>query len=129
MKLVVEEIELLPPPEKHVILSTVATHRCRVLGCNEALDLTKEGSRGHPQASEQWKQMGEVEKTASVQAEINRMQQLPAVSTYAMHRIRVLSKVLQLLTTKPQEKCRFEAGFLRRTILIIGSSFLISSGL
>ncbi|KAG6689407.1 hypothetical protein I3842_11G173500, partial [Carya illinoinensis] len=46
----------------------------------------------------QQKQMGYQEKKAAVEGEMNRMNRLPANSTYAVHRIRVLNKILQLLS-------------------------------
>ncbi|CAM8954604.1 hypothetical protein QQ045_016959 [Rhodiola kirilowii] len=40
------------------------------------------------------------EKKALVEEEVKRMNQLPARSTYVAHRMRVLSKVLQLLSVQ-----------------------------
>ncbi|KAL9383258.1 hypothetical protein Peur_023581 [Populus x canadensis] len=42
--------------------------------------------------------MGNEEKTAAVHQEINRMNQLPATSSYVSHRMRVLNKILQLVS-------------------------------
>ncbi|KAI3988191.1 hypothetical protein MKX01_011980 [Papaver californicum] len=39
-------------------------------------------------------------KKAAVQAELNRVNKLPTNSSYASHRIRVLNKVLQLMSIK-----------------------------
>ncbi|KAK3040303.1 hypothetical protein RJ639_028218 [Escallonia herrerae] len=44
-----------------------------------------------------WKPMGCEEKQAVVHEEMRRMNNLPANSTYATHRLRVLNKILQLL--------------------------------
>lgn len=62
-----------------------------------AHDLTKESTVG-TQATDQWTQIWNQEKRAAVQAEMNRVKELPAKSSYAMHRIRVLNKVLQLMS-------------------------------
>ncbi|EYU33405.1 hypothetical protein ABFS83_13G080700 [Erythranthe nasuta] len=54
-----------------------------------------------------WKQMGNEEKTAAVEEEIKRVHQLPPKSSYACHRLRVLTKIHQLLSiqrTTSQEK-------------------------
>ncbi|KAA8523835.1 hypothetical protein F0562_010258 [Nyssa sinensis] len=50
------------------------------------------------QAKGERKQMGSEEKNAVVHEEMNRMNQLPANSAYATHRLRVLNKILQLLS-------------------------------
>ncbi|KAF8413966.1 hypothetical protein HHK36_001963 [Tetracentron sinense] len=42
--------------------------------------------------------MGCEEKRAAVNADMKRVNQLPANSNYAMHRLRVLNKVLQLMS-------------------------------
>ncbi|KAK4255740.1 hypothetical protein QN277_008699 [Acacia crassicarpa] len=44
------------------------------------------------------KQMWSEQKQASVHEEIRRMNQLPAKSTYVAHRMRVLNKILQLIS-------------------------------
>ncbi|KAK2984712.1 hypothetical protein RJ640_004537, partial [Escallonia rubra] len=44
-----------------------------------------------------WKPKGCEEKQAVVHEEMRRMNNLPANSTYATHRLRVLNKILQLL--------------------------------
>ncbi|XVF18977.1 hypothetical protein REPUB_Repub11eG0070900 [Reevesia pubescens] len=46
----------------------------------------------------QWKQMGYEEKTTAVHEEMKRMNRLPATTTYVTHRLRVLNKILQLLS-------------------------------
>ncbi|XP_021725250.1 uncharacterized protein LOC110692524 isoform X1 [Chenopodium quinoa] len=46
----------------------------------------------------QWKQLGEEERKMAVQEEMKRVHQLPANSSYAIHRRRVLSKIFQLMT-------------------------------
>ncbi|CAK7327548.1 unnamed protein product [Dovyalis caffra] len=50
------------------------------------------------QSTPRWKQMGEEEKKAAVHDEMKRINQLPATSTYATHRLRVLNKILQLMS-------------------------------
>ncbi|KAI5662702.1 hypothetical protein M9H77_22025 [Catharanthus roseus] len=50
-----------------------------------------------------WNQMGCEEKTARVHQEISRMNKLPANSSYAGHRLRVLNKILQLLSIQELE--------------------------
>lgn len=55
-------------------------------------------SRVSTQPKYQHKQMVYQEKKAAVEGEMNRMNLLPANSTYAVHRIRVLNKILQLLS-------------------------------
>jgi hypothetical protein len=42
--------------------------------------------------------MGNEEKTAAVHQEIKRMNQLPATSSCVSHRLRVLNKILQLVS-------------------------------
>ncbi|GAY52498.1 hypothetical protein CUMW_142290 [Citrus unshiu] len=54
-----------------------------------------------------WQKMGTEEKKAAVQEEVKRMNKLPANSAYASHRLRVLNKILQLMSqprTSSQEK-------------------------
>ncbi|OAY54912.1 uncharacterized protein LOC110610756 [Manihot esculenta] len=46
----------------------------------------------------QWQQRGNEEKKAVFQEEMKRMNQLPANSIYAIHRLRVLNKIQQLLS-------------------------------
>ncbi|XP_018851619.1 uncharacterized protein LOC109013851 [Juglans regia] len=62
-----------------------------------AVDQTMD-SRVSTQPKYQLKQMGYQEKKAAVEGEMNRMNRLPANSSYAVHRIRVLNKILQLLS-------------------------------
>ncbi|KAJ9153634.1 hypothetical protein P3X46_027055 [Hevea brasiliensis] len=50
------------------------------------------------QSKPQWQQRGNEEKEAAVHEEMKRMNQLPVNSTYAAHRLRVLNKILQLLS-------------------------------
>ncbi|KAL3733693.1 uncharacterized protein LOC104448404 [Eucalyptus grandis] len=50
------------------------------------------------QTVDTWNQLGFDEKKAAVHKEMKRMNQLPANSSYATHRLKVLNKVLQLLT-------------------------------
>ncbi|KAI3717866.1 hypothetical protein L1987_69761 [Smallanthus sonchifolius] len=46
------------------------------------------------------KQIGNEEKKAAVHEEIKKVNQLPAHSTYATHRMWVLNKILQLLSVQ-----------------------------
>ncbi|GLT74758.1 hypothetical protein SLA2020_465360 [Shorea laevis] len=62
-----------------------------------ALDQTMEDTGGS-QSGDRGRQMGFAEKEAAVQQEMKRMRQLPANSTYVTHRLRVLNKILQLLS-------------------------------
>ncbi|GMY31732.1 hypothetical protein FCV25MIE_26974 [Fagus crenata] len=55
-------------------------------------------TRVSTQPKNQWEQMGYEEKTAAVNEEMKRMNRLPVNSTYATHRLRVLNKILQLLS-------------------------------
>ncbi|KAD5507654.1 hypothetical protein E3N88_15357 [Mikania micrantha] len=52
------------------------------------------------QAKNEGKQIGHEEKMAAVHEEIKKVNQLPAHSTYATHRMRVLNKILQLLSVQ-----------------------------
>ncbi|KGN59879.1 uncharacterized protein LOC101214758 [Cucumis sativus] len=45
-----------------------------------------------------WKQMGHEGATVAVHEEMKRVQQFPSNSTYATHRLRILNKILQLLS-------------------------------
>lgn len=47
-----------------------------------------------------WKRMGFDEKKTAVHEEMKRMNQLPANSSYATHRLRVLNKVMQLMSAQ-----------------------------
>ncbi|GAB4846321.1 hypothetical protein Ancab_025327 [Ancistrocladus abbreviatus] len=57
-----------------------------------------DGNGSCTQVKHQWKHMGVQEKKAAVQEEMKRMHQLPTNSSYAAHRLRVLNKILQLLS-------------------------------
>nr|KJB40975.1 hypothetical protein B456_007G085800 [Gossypium raimondii] len=46
----------------------------------------------------QWKQMGYEEKTITVHEEMKNLNQLPTTNSYVIHRMRVLNKILQLLS-------------------------------
>lgn len=46
------------------------------------------------------KQLGFEEKKAAVNEEMRRLNQLPSNSTYVVHRSRVLSKIMQLLSVQ-----------------------------
>ncbi|XP_071703459.1 uncharacterized protein [Rutidosis leptorrhynchoides] len=51
-------------------------------------------------AKNEVKQMGIEEKKTAVNEEIKKVNQLPAHSTYATHRMRVLNKILHLLSVQ-----------------------------
>lgn len=70
------------------------------IGPNRSMNLIKEGINGHSRTSEQWKQIGDAEKKVVVNSEIKRMKELPGNSTYATHRLRVLNKALQLMSSR-----------------------------
>ncbi|XP_062168702.1 uncharacterized protein LOC133874837 [Alnus glutinosa] len=55
-------------------------------------------SRVSTQPKNQQKKMGYEEKNAAVHEEMKRMKRLPVNSTYATHRLRVLNKILQLIS-------------------------------
>ncbi|XP_050247395.1 uncharacterized protein LOC126694901 [Quercus robur] len=55
-------------------------------------------TRVSTQLKSQSKEVGYEEKTAAVHDEMKRMNRLPANSTYATHRLRVLNKILQLMS-------------------------------
>lgn len=61
------------------------------------LDQTMD-SRVSTQPKNQQKKMGYEEKNAAVHEEMKRMKRLPVNSTYATHRLRVLNKILQLIS-------------------------------
>ncbi|CAI0439074.1 unnamed protein product [Linum tenue] len=52
------------------------------------------------QTPARWQTMGNEEKKAVVHEEVKRMYKLPANSSYATHRLRVLNKILQLLSAQ-----------------------------
>lgn len=65
------------------------------------------GTAAPTQFGDIWQKMGNEEKKAAVQEEVKRMNKLPANSAYASHRLRVLNKILQLMSqprTSSQEK-------------------------
>ncbi|KAJ0046389.1 hypothetical protein Pint_04440 [Pistacia integerrima] len=64
-------------------------------------------NRARTQLKDTWKEMGNEEREAAVQEELKRMNQLPPNSTYVTHRVRVLNKILQLISlqrTTSQDK-------------------------
>ena len=70
----------------------------RRLGGDKTMDLTNGGLKSYSRFSDQWKQMADAEKKATLNAEMDRMKVLPGSSNYAAHRIRVLNKVLELVS-------------------------------
>lgn len=93
------------------------------------LDATMEDSCGaRPKAP--WKKMGPVEKEASVHEEMKRMQKLPANSTYVTHRLRVLNKILQLLSIQVHKNwifiCYIKHGLaINLRLLVICNGFVV----
>ncbi|KAH9289346.1 hypothetical protein KI387_033463, partial [Taxus chinensis] len=69
-------------------------------GATGSMNLTKEGLNSNSRVNEQWKQMGDAEKKAVVNSEIKRVKELPRNSTYSTHRLRVLNKVLELISNQ-----------------------------
>ncbi|MBA0668415.1 hypothetical protein Goklo_001334 [Gossypium klotzschianum] len=69
----------------------------QVKGNGGVIDQTMEDA-GATNPRVQWKQMGYEEKTVAVHEEMKRMNRLPATSSYVTHRMRVLNKILQLLS-------------------------------
>ncbi|CAN8259463.1 unnamed protein product [Cochlearia groenlandica] len=64
------------------------------------------GTRGN-RVGERWNEMGCEEKSRLIQEEIKRVRLLPSNSVYAVHRIKVLNKINELLSvqrTLSQEK-------------------------
>ncbi|KAK9674435.1 hypothetical protein RND81_12G232200 [Saponaria officinalis] len=57
-----------------------------------------ECSEAAADSSNQWKQISEDKKKVALQEEMNRMNKLPVNSSYATHRLRVLNKILQLMS-------------------------------
>lgn len=66
------------------------------LKCSDTLDQMIEG--GATEQPTPQKQTWSEQKQAAVHDEIRRMSQLPARSTYVNHRMRVLNKILQLIS-------------------------------
>lgn len=66
---------------------------------NSALNYPKQ-SVSNSQNKDGRKQMGFEEKNAAVHEEMRRMNQLPANSSYVIHRSRVLNKIMQLLSVQ-----------------------------
>jgi len=62
------------------------------------MDLTNGGLKSYSRVGDHWKQMADAEKKVTLNAEMDRMKVLPGNSTYATHRIRVLNKVLDLMS-------------------------------
>ncbi|XP_019703820.1 uncharacterized protein [Elaeis guineensis] len=61
------------------------------------LDLSKDGTRNSGGA-DRWSGPPSEEKKAAIQAEVARVNQLPSNSSYAVHRMRVLNKLLHLMS-------------------------------
>lgn len=68
-------------------------------GSNNTFDLMMEDGATYSQAEPQ-KPVWCERKQAVVQEEIRRMNQLPAKSTYVAHRLKVLNKILQLMSVQ-----------------------------
>nr|XP_009796327.1 PREDICTED: uncharacterized protein LOC104242911 [Nicotiana sylvestris] len=65
---------------------------------NIALNHPEGGLPSTQSSKNSLKHMGSVEKTEAVHEEMKRMSRLPPSSAYATHRMRVLNKILQLLS-------------------------------
>lgn len=57
------------------------------------------GSRAN-RVGERWNQMGCEEKSSVIQEEIKRVSKLPSNSVYAVHRLKVLNKINELLSVQ-----------------------------
>ncbi|XP_010552204.1 PREDICTED: uncharacterized protein LOC104822630 [Tarenaya hassleriana] len=57
------------------------------------------GTRSN-RVGERWIQMGCEERTRVIQEEIKRVNKLPSNSAYAVHRLRVLNKIHELLSAE-----------------------------
>ncbi|CAH2053791.1 unnamed protein product, partial [Thlaspi arvense] len=57
------------------------------------------GTRGN-RVGERWNEMGCEEKSSVIQEEIKRVCKLPSNSVYAVHRLKVLSKINELLSAQ-----------------------------
>ncbi|KAG5047095.1 hypothetical protein JHK86_016501 [Glycine max] len=66
-------------------------------GCNTLDQMMETGDINQP---EPLKQVWCEKKQAAVHEEMNRMNQLPANSAYATHRMKVLNKILQLMSVQ-----------------------------
>ncbi|CAM6088804.1 unnamed protein product [Calypogeia fissa] len=64
---------------------------------------------------------GEQKKLRVVQAEVDRMKLLPPSSAYAIHRLRVLNKMTQILSVAPEKRSKAEVDELEQ--LFAGLSF------
>ncbi|KAL3536155.1 hypothetical protein ACH5RR_004616 [Cinchona calisaya] len=62
------------------------------------------GNQAVGKARAAWNQKGLEEKKAAVDEEISRMNKLPPNSSYATHRLRVLNKILHLLSIQVNHK-------------------------
>ncbi|KAL9441308.1 hypothetical protein AB3S75_019898 [Citrus x aurantiifolia] len=65
------------------------------------------GTAAPTQFGDIWRKMGNEEKKAAVQEDVKRMNKLSANSAYASHCLRVLNKILQLMSqprTSSKEK-------------------------
>ncbi|KAL0001106.1 hypothetical protein SO802_014887 [Lithocarpus litseifolius] len=75
-------------------------------------------TRVSTQLKSQLKQVGYEEKTAAVHDEMKRMNRLPANSTYATHRLRVLNKIQQLMSIQSSD---IGKSFIRNACTILES--------
>lgn len=70
------------------------------------LNLT-EGELRKPKNLSRWAKTQNEDKRAAVHDEIARVNQLPSNSSYAVHRMRVLNKLLQLMSIQVRKKKSF----------------------
>lgn len=78
------------------------------------LNLT-EGELREPKNLNRWAKTQNEDKRASVHDEIARVNQLPSNSSYAVHRMRVLNKLLHLMSIQVRKKISF---FILNTIFL-----------
>lgn len=70
-----------------------------------------------PVVRDKWSQMGSAEKKAIIDEEVRRMSQLPPNSSYAMHRLRVLKKIQELMSIQVLKHYNFINGILKQLII------------
>ncbi|XP_047342803.1 uncharacterized protein LOC124946282 [Impatiens glandulifera] len=85
-----------PRSNLYILLSVKLEPFQSIQGRN-ALNKSRENITGI-QSRDGLKELSSENKTAAVQEEVRRMSRLPSTSSYAVHRLKVLNKVLQLLS-------------------------------
>lgn len=69
------------------------------------------------QSKPQWQQRANEEKVTAVHNEMQRINQLPPNSSYVTHRLRVLKKVLELLSMQVKQNLEKVIGHYNNSIL------------